>query len=292
MALTDRSHPFPAGTWTIDPGASIITVASRTLRLWTTTGRRHGFGAICLDELPPVGVIRFHQPSGRPVLTMVLDPPDAERGAPDLDALGGGPDVAGLRWTLRSESLEILPGGTWRIMATLTARGRAGLVELLLEVDPAASRRDLLVLRGGGVLDRRALGMGRRAVLVGPRIQLELAMQATRAAGDEPTGQLTEDGRTAHTRLLRRNGRPSTVLRQAGDPTTPSRGRGRASGQQTLGCPPSSLPAGPQSTTCYQARDHLPPAGQRTTKIRTPVGVPGHRCRAIRPEVVKPPLCL
>jgi hypothetical protein len=201
MAPTDRSHPFPTGTWTIDPVASIITVAWRTLRLWTTTGRLHGFGAIRLEELPPVGVIRFQQPSGLPVLTMVLDPPGAERKAPDLDALGGGPDVAGLRWTLRSESPAILPSGTWRIMATLTARGRSGLVELLLEVDPAASRHDLLVLTGRGVLDRRALGTGKRALLVGPRIQLQLAMQATRAADDATTGQLTEDGRPAHTRL-------------------------------------------------------------------------------------------
>jgi hypothetical protein len=201
MAPTDRPHPPPTGTWTIDPGASIITVAWRTLRLWTTTGRRHGFGVIRLDALPPVGVIRFRQPSGLPVLTMVLEPPGTEREAPGLDALGGGPDVARLRWTLRSESLEILPSGTWRIMATLTAQGRAGLVELLLEVDPAASRQDLLVLTGRGVLDRRALGLGKRALLVGPRIQVQLALQATRAAGDETTGQLTEDGRTAHPRL-------------------------------------------------------------------------------------------
>jgi hypothetical protein len=201
MALTDRSHPFPAGSWAIDPVASIVTVARRTLRLWTTSGRLHGFGAIRLDRLPPVGVISFQQPSGLPVLTMVMDSPGTETRAPNLDALGGGPDVAGLRWTLCSESLEILPRGTWRIMATLTARGRSGLVELLLEVHPAASRHDLLVLTGRGVLDRRALGIGKRALLVGPRIQLELALAATRAAGDEATGQLTEDGRTAHTRL-------------------------------------------------------------------------------------------
>jgi hypothetical protein len=204
MAPTDRSHPFPTGTWTIDPVASIITVASRTPRLWTTTGRLHGFGVIRLEELPPVGVIRFQQPSGLPVLTIVLDPPGTERKAPNLDALGGGPDVAGLRRTLRSESLEILPSGpsgTWRIMATLTARDSSGLVELLLEVDPAASRQDLLVLTGRGVLDRRALGTGKRALLVGPRLQLQLALQATRAAGDATTGQLTEDGRPAHTRL-------------------------------------------------------------------------------------------
>jgi hypothetical protein len=201
MALTDRSHPFPTGAWTVDPVASVITVAWRPLRLWTTTGRLHGFGVIRLDELPPVGAIRFQQPSGLPVLTMVLDPPGTERKEPNLDALGGGPDVAGLRWILRSESLEILPSGTWRIMATLTARGRSGLVELLLDVDLAASRHDLLVLTGRGVLDRWALGIGKRALLVGPRLQLELALQATRAAGDETTGQLTEDGRTAHTRL-------------------------------------------------------------------------------------------
>ena len=57
-------------------------------------------------------------------------------------------DVMGPRWwTLRSQSLEFLPTGTWRVMATLTARGTAGLVEPRFEVDPKSSR-DVLVLRG------------------------------------------------------------------------------------------------------------------------------------------------
>jgi hypothetical protein len=109
---------------------------------------RHG--VIHLDELPPVGVICFQQPSGLPVLTMALDPASLEPGDADLDAMRCGPE--GLRhrwWTLRSESLEILPTGTWRVMATLTARATAGLVEPRFEVDPKSSR-DVLVLRGRG----------------------------------------------------------------------------------------------------------------------------------------------
>jgi hypothetical protein len=108
-----------------------------------------------LDELPPIRVIRFQQPSGLPVLTMMVDPASVETGAVDLDAMRCGPnvsDVMGSRWwTLPSESLEILPTGTWRVMATLTARGAAGLVELRLEVDLRSSR-NVLVLQGGGVL--------------------------------------------------------------------------------------------------------------------------------------------
>jgi hypothetical protein len=59
-------------------------------------------------------------------------------------------------------------------MATLTAKGTQGLVELRLEVDPEASDCDWLVLSGRGVLDRRAFGMGNRASIFDPTIQLDL----------------------------------------------------------------------------------------------------------------------
>jgi len=186
MTATDRSYPSPIGTWTIDPADSSIAFAWRKLRLWTITGRRHCLGVIHLDELPPVGVIRFQQPSGLPVLTMTLDPASLETHDADLDAMLGGPDyfdaVRHRWWTLRSESLEVLPGGTWRVMATLTARGTAALVELHLEVDPGASGPDALVLRGRGVLDRRAFGIGRQVWSFDPQIQLDLAVCANRAA--------------------------------------------------------------------------------------------------------------
>jgi hypothetical protein len=176
----DPSRSLPPGTWTIDPTQSSVMVAWPTLRRWTKTRRLPAFGVIHLDELPPVGAIRFQQPSGLPVLTMALDQATAQR-APDLDAMGGGSDGSGHRWwTLRSQSLEVLPTGTWRIMATLTAGGGATLVELHLEVDPKASRRHVLVLRGRGVLDRRALGLGRRAWGLGPKLQLGLALHTTR----------------------------------------------------------------------------------------------------------------
>ena len=84
-------------------------------------GRLHCFGVIHLDELPPVGVRQFEQPSGLPVLTIALDPASVETQAAD--------DVLRHRWwTLRSESLEILPTGAWRVMATLTADGSSGLL--------------------------------------------------------------------------------------------------------------------------------------------------------------------
>jgi polyisoprenoid-binding protein YceI len=186
MTAINRSHPSPIGTWTIDPADSSVAFAWRKLRLWTITGRRHCLGVIHLDELPPVGVIRFQQPSGLPVLTMTLDPASLETHDADLDAMLRGPDyfdaVRHRWWTLRSESLEVLPGGTWRVMATLTARGTAALVELHLEVDPGASGPDALVLTGRGVLDRRAVGIGRRAWSFDPQLQLDLAVRANRAA--------------------------------------------------------------------------------------------------------------
>jgi polyisoprenoid-binding protein YceI len=182
----NSSQPSPTGTWTIDPADSTVSVAWPKLRLWTITGRLHGLGVIHLDGLPPVGVIRFEQPSGLPVLTMTLDPASVETGDADLDAKLRSPDyfdaVRHRWWTLRSESLEVLPTGTWRVMGTLTARGTAALVELRLEVDPQASGPDGLVLRGRGVLDRRAVGIGRQPWSVGPQLQLELAVRANRVA--------------------------------------------------------------------------------------------------------------
>jgi polyisoprenoid-binding protein YceI len=186
MTATDRSHPSPIGTWTIDPADSSVAFAWRKLRLWTITGRRHCLGVIHLDELPPVGVIRFQQLSGLPVLTMALDPASLEAHDADLNPMLRGPDVVdglGRRWwTLHSESLEILPTGAWRVMATLTARGTAALVELRFAVIPGASGPDTLVLRGRGVLDRRAFGISRQAWSLGPQIQLDLALRANRAA--------------------------------------------------------------------------------------------------------------
>jgi polyisoprenoid-binding protein YceI len=201
ITTSNRSHPPPTGTWTIDPAASSVSFAWRTLWHWTSTRRLHGLGVIHLDELPPVGVVRFHQPSGLPVLTMALDPASLDTEAADFDAMGCGPDAVDVMrpwwWTLRSQSLEVLPAGTWRVMATLTAWGSSGLVELRLEVDPEGSRRDRLVLRGRGVLDRWAFGMGRRAWSFGPRIQLELDLHATRV---EPRTGTERDRVDIHSR--------------------------------------------------------------------------------------------
>ena len=61
---TDRSPPGPIGTWTIDHAHSGVALTWRRLRLGTVTGRLHCLGIIHLDDLPPVGVVRFLQPSG------------------------------------------------------------------------------------------------------------------------------------------------------------------------------------------------------------------------------------
>jgi hypothetical protein len=170
LATIDRSHPSLVGTWTIDPSDSGVSFAWRTPRLRTTPGRLRCWGVVHLDGLPAVGVIQFEQPSGLPVLTLALDPASVD-------------SVEVLRhrwWTLRSESLEVLPGGTWRVMATLIANGIPELVELHLDVDPGASGPDRLVLRGRGVLDRRAAGVGKRASILDRRIQLHLAVRARR----------------------------------------------------------------------------------------------------------------
>jgi hypothetical protein len=116
-----------------------------------------------LDEPPPVGVVQFEQPSGLPVLTMALDPASMDTGDADLDARMRSHDVVDVLrhrwWTLRSESLEVLPSGTWRVMATLTANGASSLVELRLDLDPDAGDLGWLGLRGHGLVDRRAFGI-------------------------------------------------------------------------------------------------------------------------------------
>ena len=181
VPTNQRSHPSHLSlpvTWTIDPSGSSVPLAWRKHRRWTITGRRHCFGIIHLDELPPVGVVQFEQPSGLPVLTMALDPASVDTGDADLDTLLCGPDafdVKGHRWwTLRSESLEILTTGSWRVMATLTARGTPALVELRFEVDPEASNDDRLALRGRSVLDRRTFGIGKPPSTRSPWLRLDL----------------------------------------------------------------------------------------------------------------------
>src|SRR4030095_2283421 len=145
-----RATPDPIGTWTIDPAQSSVSIAFRKLRLWTINGRLHCIAVIHLEEFPPVGVIEFEQPSGLPVLTMALDPASVEPHDADLDAMLRSPDyfdaVRHRWWTLRSESLEVLPTGTWRVMATLTASGTTAQVELRFTVIPRASSPDTLAL--------------------------------------------------------------------------------------------------------------------------------------------------
>jgi polyisoprenoid-binding protein YceI len=187
---TSRAPLHPIGSWTIDPSHSSVSLTWSRLRLATTTGRLHCLGVVHLDALPPVGVIQFEQPSGLPLLTMALDPASVEPYDTDLDTMLGGPGVGDVMrhrwWTLRSESLEVLPSGAWRVMAMLTATGNPGLVELRLEVDPKASSADWLVLRGHGVLDRRAFGIANPASTF-PKIRLDLVVRARQAGSHTHT---------------------------------------------------------------------------------------------------------
>ena len=198
----DRPHPPPTGTWTIDPADSRVSLAWRKFRLWTVTDWLHCLGVVHLDDLPLVGVIRFEQSSGLPVLTMALELASVETGDADLAAMLRGPAVSdALRhrwWTLRSESLEVLPTGTLRVIATLTAGGTTGLIELRFEIDPGGSRPDWLVLRGRGVLDQRAFGMSKRASIFDPKIQLDLTLHARRAGTPTSSESQDGDGHTNH----------------------------------------------------------------------------------------------
>jgi len=198
----DRSHPPPAGTLTINPAATSVSLAWRKVRLWTVTGRLPCLDVVYLDDVPGVGVIRVQQPSGLPVRTMALDPLREETQDTDLDTRLRGPDVLDVmqhrQWTLPNESLEVLPAGTLRVMAMLTARGTAGLLELGFEVDAGASGPDWLVLRGREVLDRRAFGVSRQAPIFDPKIRLDLALRARRVAtGISTQVDLIADGCTA-----------------------------------------------------------------------------------------------
>jgi polyisoprenoid-binding protein YceI len=187
---TGRASPDPIGSWTIDPSHSSVSLTWSGLRLATITGRLHCLGVIHLDEFPPVGVIQFEQPSGLPALTIALDPASIQTHDADLDAKLRSPEVFDVQrhrwWTLHSESLEILPTGAWRVMATLTANGTTGPVELRMEVDPEASNLDWLALRGHGQLDRRAFGIGSPASTFSPKIRLDLVVRASRAGSPHP----------------------------------------------------------------------------------------------------------
>ena len=121
VTAPQRSHPSPVGTWTVDPSDSSVSFAWRRLRLWTITGRLHCMGVIQLDGLPPVGVIRFQQPSGLPVLTMALDPRASRPETPiwtpcfvapttSMRCGTGGGRYAAKAW----RSSPPAPGGSWR----------------------------------------------------------------------------------------------------------------------------------------------------------------------------------
>ena len=71
-------------------------------------------------------------------------------------------------------------------MATLTINGTSSLIGLRLELDPKASSTDWLVLRGHGVLDRRAFGIGSPASAFSSQIRLDLVVRARRVAGPHP----------------------------------------------------------------------------------------------------------
>jgi polyisoprenoid-binding protein YceI len=187
---TSRALFAPIGSWTIDPSHSSVSLTWSRLRLATITGRLHCLGIIHLDDLPPVGVIQFEQPSGLPVLTIALNPASVEPHESDLETMLGGPDAVDVRrhrwWTLHSQSLEVLPTGAWRVMATLTASARTSLIELHLELDPKASSPDWLVMRGRGVQDRRGFDTAKPASTFMPRIRVDLAVRARRVEDQHP----------------------------------------------------------------------------------------------------------
>ena len=145
--------------------------------------------------------------------------------------------------TLRSESLEVLPTGAWRVMATLTARGTPALVELRFQVDPETG--DQLALRGRGVLDRRTFGIGRPAATRSPWVRLDLELRATRVTRDRSDQDgcrqsLEQNGSSSHSvtasSAAARIAAPSTSSRDDAIPrpgqaqtkaTGPGGGRGR-----------------------------------------------------------------
>ena len=85
-----------------------------------------------------------------------------------------------LRGTWTIDPADSTVSFAWRIMVTLTTHQTLGLVELRLAVDPEHSRRDWLVLRGRGVLERRALPTSRPAWSFDQMTRLELAVHAKR----------------------------------------------------------------------------------------------------------------
>jgi GrpB-like predicted nucleotidyltransferase (UPF0157 family) len=84
----------------------------------------------------------------------------------------------------------------------------------------------MLVLRGQGVLDRRAFGIGKRAWIFGPRVQLELAVYATRVeTGISPPRVVLPAEIPMHS--VGRSHRPSAIRRGVTGAPTPPIGRYR-----------------------------------------------------------------
>jgi hypothetical protein len=135
VTAPDRSHPSPLGTWTIDPADSTVSVAWPKLRRWTMTGRLHGMGVIQLDGLTRWGrsLPAAIGPAGPDDDAGSSQPPDRRRRPgrhpprPRLLGCCAAPVVDAAQ-----PSLEVLPTGTWRVMATLTAPATTALVELPL----------------------------------------------------------------------------------------------------------------------------------------------------------------
>jgi hypothetical protein len=147
------------------------------------TDRGFPNGAGCLRSQrgrPPVHLLSMQSSATGDRINRVWA--SVETGA-DLDAMLGDPDAVDVKgprwWMLRSESLEILPTGTWRVMATLTPGhrrpGRAALRDRPQGEPPQPASDE----RTGGA-GSTAFGTGKRAWIFGPKIQLDLAVHATR----------------------------------------------------------------------------------------------------------------
>jgi hypothetical protein len=217
----DGAARVPAGTWTLDPARSVFAFARRMRRREVVTGRLPAWGVVHLDGIPPAGAVRFRQPSGLPVMTLALD----------AAGVATQQDSQERWWLLGSESLEVLPTGTWRVMATLTAHGASTLVELHLEV----RRRglDWLVLRGHGAADRHAPGGGGGAWL-DAMSTFDLALLARRVVTPSDAEGADLSGWTDRVTAARAtpgsaasSGRPRPAARRSGWPGRPRRGGGR-----------------------------------------------------------------
>jgi polyisoprenoid-binding protein YceI len=205
MEPTARDLPQP-GTWTLDPGHTVIGAVARHLMFTKVRGRFASFR----------GAIHIAPRIEDSWAELEIDAASIDTGVPDRDAHLKSPDFLDVEHyptvTFRSTRVERTGESTLRMTGDLRIRDRANSVDLDvtymgLMPDPWGGTRAGFEIRG--TLDREAFDMTWNVpletggVLVSKEIEVEIEVQAVREpeeaerANEAETELHTDDVRTA-----------------------------------------------------------------------------------------------